>query len=82
MRLIAFAFVLLLFGFAPRSSDQVELVCLKKKKATNTCYYNFMVNGIRHNFYDAGCHYPKKKVIEKVEEGTIALAREWIVECE
>lgn len=79
MRLIAF--VLLLYTSAPSTSDQIELICLKKQKSTHTCYYNFRVNGINHNFEDAGCRYSKDKVIEKVEEGTIALVRGWKVEC-
>jgi hypothetical protein len=79
MRLIAL--VLLLYTSVHPVSDQIELVCLKKQKATNTCHYNFKVNGIDHSFVDAGCHYSREKVIEKVEEGTIALKREWKVKC-
>lgn len=79
MRLIAF--VLICYSSALAPADQIELVCLKKQKATNTCHYNFKVNGIDHNFEDAGCRYSKDKVVQKVEEGTIALAREWKVPC-
>lgn len=68
-----------------RSSDQgnVEFVCLKTHKASNTCYFNFKVDGAKYTYVDKGCKRSKKKdeTIEKVKEGSLALSKDWKIEC-
>ncbi|MFZ6010052.1 MAG: hypothetical protein ACOYXT_06850 [Bacteroidota bacterium] len=70
-------------GFAPIQGDNIEFSCLKTHKATNTCHFNFKVDGAKYRFVDIGCKYSKKKeeVIKKAKEGTLALARDWKIEC-
>ena len=62
--------------------DNVEFVCLKKQMAANQCHYNFKVDGGKFRYVDIGCRFKKKdEVIEKVKEGTLALARDWKIDC-
>ncbi len=78
------AFLLILFSsFSPRTDSNVEFVCLKTNKASNVCYYNFIIDGIRYSYTDWGCKEKKKKdrLIEKVKDGKLALARDWKIEC-
>jgi hypothetical protein len=75
--------VFFLCSFAPTQSDNVDFSCLKVHKASNTCHFNFKIDGAKYRFMDIGCKYSKKKdeVIKKAKEGTLALAREWKIEC-
>ncbi|HEY0653973.1 MAG TPA: hypothetical protein VGD65_12630 [Chryseosolibacter sp.] len=63
--------------------DNVEFVCLKTHKASNTCYFNFKVDGAKYTYVDKGCKKTKKKdeTITKVKEGELALSRDWKIEC-
>lgn len=67
------------------SIDQgnVEFVCLKTHKASNTCYFNFKVDGAKYTYVDKGCKKSKKKddTINKVKEGDLALSKDWKIEC-
>jgi hypothetical protein len=75
---------LVLAGFAPADPDNnIDLSCMKIHKASNTCHFNFKVDGARYRFVDVGCKYSGKKdeVIRKAREGSLALAREWKIEC-
>jgi hypothetical protein len=74
---------LILSAFAPIHSDNVEFSCVKTHKATNTCHFNFKVDGAKYRFVDIGCRYKGKstEVINKAKDGTIALARDWKIEC-
>ena len=69
-------------GFTVKQ-DEIEFVCLKTHKASNTCHFNFKVNGANYRFVDVGCKYSKKQkdLIEKVQEGTIFLAKDWKIGC-
>jgi len=71
-------------SFLP-GSDQadVQLTCFRAQKATNTCHFNFTIDGARYRYVDIGCKYSKKhdEVIKKAKEGTLALARDWKIEC-
>lgn len=75
--------VILLTGFRPRQGENVEFVCLKTHKASNTCHFNFKVDGAKYRFVDIGCKYSKKKdeLIKKAKEGSIALSRDWKIDC-
>jgi hypothetical protein len=70
-------------GAADFQGDNIEFVCLKTHKATNTCHFNFMVDGAKFRHVDMGCKFSKKKeeLIKKVKEGTAALARDWKIDC-
>lgn len=72
----------ILTGFSSRQ-DEIEFVCLKTHKASNTCHFNFKVNGANYRFVDVGCKYSRKQaeLIKKVQDGEIFLAREWKVSC-
>lgn len=74
--------VLLSSGTTPLQ-DNVEFVCLKTHKASNTCYFNFKVDGAKYTYVDKGCKKTKNKeeTISKVKEGNLALARDWKIEC-
>jgi hypothetical protein len=63
--------------------ENIEFVCYKTHKATNTCHYNFIINGAKYRHVDMGCKFSKKKeeAIKKVKEGTLALAKDWKIDC-
>ena len=67
-----------------RYQDQeVQFVCHKTHKATNTCHFNFIINGAKYRHVDMGCKFTNKKeeLIQKVKDGNAALAREWKIDC-
>lgn len=70
-------------GFKPVKDDNVEFVCMKTHKATNTCYFNFKIDGGKYSFKDVGCKKSKKRddIIQQVKEGKIALSRDWKIDC-
>jgi len=71
-------------GFArPGYQADVQLTCFRTVKATNQCHFNFTIDGAHYRYVDIGCKYSKKQdeVIKKAKEGTLALAREWKVDC-
>lgn len=63
--------------------DGIEFVCLKTHKATNTCHFNFIVNGEKFRHVDMGCKFSRKQeeLIKKVKDGTAALAKDWKIDC-
>lgn len=65
-------------------SERVEFVCMKTHKASNTCYFNFKVDGAKYHYTDAGCKKAKKKddLIKKAKDGRLGLARDWKIECQ
>ncbi len=68
-------------GISATPDSKLELVCVKNSKAKNTCYYNFKVDGKQYQFMDIGCRYSRERVLQKVEQGTIALGKDWKVPC-
>jgi hypothetical protein len=69
-------------GFSVKQADRVEFVCMKRKLSTQTCYYNFRIDGDKYRYVDLGCKFKKQDdVIEKAKSGSIALARNWEIEC-
>lgn len=66
-----------------RQGENIEFVCYKTHKATNTCHYNFIINGAKYRHVDMGCKFSKKKdeAIKKVKEGSLALAKDWKIDC-
>lgn len=81
-----FLLVIAVFVFAsgaPAPQDNVEFICLKTHKASNTCYFNFKVDGAKYTYVDKGCKKSKKKdeTINKVKEGELALSRDWKIDC-
>lgn len=76
--------ILFLMSFsAVDQGDNIEFACFKTHKATNTCHFNFIVDGAKFRYVDMGCKYNKKtdEVIKKVKDGSLALARDWKIEC-
>lgn len=63
--------------------DNVEFVCMKTHKASNTCYFNFKVDGAKYRYTDMGCKFSKKRdaVIQKAKDGELALSKDWKMDC-
>jgi len=80
---IPFIGLIFLMSFSPNQGANIEFSCFKMHKATNTCHFNFIVDGAKFRYVDMGCKYSKKtdEVIKKVKEGSLALARDWKIEC-
>jgi hypothetical protein len=79
---LIFAVALLLSAFtAPNVQEEVELVCTKRHSTSNTCHYNFKVNGIPYRYMDIGCKGKKDEIIKKAKEGELGLAKEWKIAC-
>ena len=81
--LILFVIGLITSGVSESQGENIEFVCLKAHKATNTCHFNFIIDGEKYRHVDMGCKFSKKKdeLIKKVKEGTAALARDWKIDC-
>jgi hypothetical protein len=73
-----------LMSFSGRQGGDIQFVCLKTHKATNTCHFNFTVDGAKYRYLDVGCKYSRKKdeLVQKVKEGSLALAKDWKIECQ
>ncbi len=80
---IAFLAILFFSSSTPSPESQVEFVCARTHKSSNVCYYNFVIDGVKYSYADAGCREMKKKdqLIEKVKSGKIALVRDWKIDC-
>jgi len=71
-------------GFqAPEQDSHVEFTCMKMHKASNTCHFNFKVDGAKYRYVDIGCKFSKKtdELVKKVKEGTLFLSKDWKIEC-
>ncbi len=75
--------ILLSTGFRTDQGENVEFSCMKTQKSTNTCHFNFLVDGAKYRYVDIGCKFSKKKeeAIKKVKEGSLALSKDWKIEC-
>jgi hypothetical protein len=81
---LAIVAVLIASGFtSPPQGDNIEFYCMKMHKASNTCHFNFKVDGAKFRYVDMGCKFSKKKedAIKKVKDGTLALAKDWKIDC-
>lgn len=80
---LPFVAVLLLMSFSSDQGENIEFACFKTHKASNTCHFNFIVDGAHYRYVDIGCKYSKQVdvVIKKVKDGTFALAKDWKIEC-
>lgn len=61
--------------------DDVELVCVKTHKASNTCHYNFRIAGLNYSYLDNGCKGKRETILKKANHGKLALAKEWKIPC-
>jgi hypothetical protein len=75
--------ILICAGFTTLQGDNIEFTCMKTHKATNTCHFNFKVDGAKYKYVDIGCKFSKKKdeAIKKVKDGSLALSKDWKIEC-
>jgi hypothetical protein len=81
---LSILFLIIFYSGSNRyQGEEVEFVCHKMHKASNTCHFNFIINGAKYRHVDMGCKFTKKKdeLIQKVKEGSVALAREWKIDC-
>lgn len=87
MKLLAYVLIstfIILTGFRSyHQGENIEFTCVKMHKATNTCHFNFRVDGAKYRYVDRGCNYNKKvdEVVKKVKAGTLALAKDWKIDC-
>lgn len=81
--LISAIALILSVNIAPSDQENVEFVCQKIHKASNTCYFNFTIDGAKYSYVDSGCKKSKKKeeVIKNAKEGKLALVKDWKIEC-
>jgi len=75
-----FAIILAAFN-KPTIQEEVELTCTKRHSTSNTCHYNFKINGINYRYMDIGCKGKKEDIIKKAKEGKLGLAKEWKIPC-
>lgn len=84
------SFLLVLVGVCILSSfsgsrsvegEEVELVCMKTHKASNTCYYNFRIGGLNYSYLDNGCKGKRETILKKANQGKLALVKEWKIPC-
>ena len=75
--------IIFLMSFSPEQGANIEFSCFKMHKASNTCHFNFIVDGAKYRYVDMGCKYSKKvdEVVQKVKAGSLALARDWKIDC-
>jgi hypothetical protein len=78
-----FVTILISTAFRFDQGENVEFSCMKTQKSTNTCHFNFIVDGAKYRYVDIGCKYSKKKdeAIKKAKEGTLALSKDWKIDC-
>jgi hypothetical protein len=85
MKILMTLVLLLMFSGAEYNLPQenIEFVCIKTNKATNTCYFNFKVDGGKYTYTDKGCKKSKSKeeTIKKVKDGKLALSKDWKIDC-
>jgi len=62
-------------------AEELELVCTKRHSTSNTCHYNFKINGMNYRFVDIGCKGKKDEILKKAKEGELGLAKEWKIPC-
>lgn len=69
--------------FSEKRVEDIQFVCMKTHKASNTCHFNFKVDGANYRYVDVGCKYSKKRdeLIKKVTEGSLFLAKDWKISC-
>lgn len=79
----AFAFSQSTTNNENRRVNDIKFICMKTHKASNSCHFNFKVDGANFRYVDIGCKYSKKKdeLVKKVEEGSIFLAKDWKISC-
>ena len=78
----ALAAFIILSGFTT-PQENIEFICMKTHKASNTCHFNFKIDGAKYRYVYIGCKYSNNtdEVVAGVKEGTIALSRDWKIEC-
>jgi hypothetical protein len=83
----SFLLAVLLFALTSATIEKhvedIKFICLKAHKASNTCHFNFKVDGANYRYVDNGCKYSKKTevVIKKVQAGELSLAKDWKIAC-
>jgi hypothetical protein len=81
---IKFCLVIIIF-FSSSSTiilqENTELVCVKKHNASNSCHYNFAIEGVNYRYVDIGCKGKRDDILKKAKEGKLGLAKEWKIVC-
>ncbi len=78
-----FLAIIISSGFRSHQGENIEFSCMKTQKSTNTCHFNFKVDGAKYRYTDIGCKFSKKQadLIKKAKEGSVALSKDWKIEC-
>jgi hypothetical protein len=79
--LLITAFFLSSFQNTVLPEDEVELVCVRRHNASNTCHYNFKIEGAEYRYLDIGCKGKKEDMLKKAKEGKLGLAKDWKIIC-
>jgi hypothetical protein len=64
-----------------KQQEEVSLACMKRHNASNSCHYNFTVDGVNYRYIDFGCKTKRDEILKKVKEGKLGLAKDWKVVC-
>ena len=79
--LLIAAFILSAHGNRNFVREEIELVCTKRHSTSNTCHYNFKINGMNYRYIDVDCKGKKDEIIENVKAGKLGLAKDWKIPC-
>ena len=61
--------------------ETVSLACVKKHNASNSCHYNFTIEGVNYRYIDFGCKGKRDVILKKAQEGKLGLAKDWKIVC-
>lgn len=61
--------------------EDIDLACVRKHNASNSCHYNFTIGGINYRYVDLGCKASRESIMKKAKEGKLGLAKDWKIVC-
>ena len=75
------AFTLSAHGKRNFVQEEIELVCTKRHSTSNTCHYNFRINGANYRYIDVDCKGKKDQILKDAKAGKLGLAKDWKIAC-
>jgi len=64
-----------------KAVEEIDLACVRKHNASNSCHYNFTIGGINYRYVDLGCKASRESILKKAKEGKLGLAKDWKIVC-
>lgn len=61
--------------------EEIGLACVRKHNASNSCHYNFTIDGVNYHYVDLGCKSKRDEILKKAREGKLGLAKDWKIVC-